>query len=90
MRYFENCKTCEDVKQLYKKYARDLHPDCNPGKRYNRRVPGDVQTVRGNIQPPEEHSPERKRRDLRERISADRYRIRRPDQPTATPLWTYD
>nr|DAX87776.1 MAG TPA: Endoplasmic reticulum vesicle transporter [Caudoviricetes sp.] len=25
MRYFENCKTCEDVKQLYKKYARDLH-----------------------------------------------------------------
>ena len=32
MRYFENCKTCEDVKQLYKKYARDLHPDCNPGR----------------------------------------------------------
>ena len=32
MRYFENCKTCEDVKQLYKKYARDLNPDCNPGR----------------------------------------------------------
>ena len=32
MRYFEECKTCEDVKQIYKKMARDLHPDCNPGK----------------------------------------------------------
>lgn len=31
-RYFKDCVTCEDVKQMYKKLARDLHPDCNPGK----------------------------------------------------------
>ena len=28
-RYFDHCKTAEDVKQTYKKLARDLHPDCN-------------------------------------------------------------
>lgn len=28
-RYFENCTTLEDVKQTYKKLARQLHPDCN-------------------------------------------------------------
>lgn len=30
--YFENCRTAEDVKQAYKKYARELHPDCNHDK----------------------------------------------------------
>jgi curved DNA-binding protein CbpA len=30
--FFENATTLEDVKALYKKYARELHPDCNPGK----------------------------------------------------------
>lgn len=31
-RYFETCETLEDVKQVFKKLARELHPDCNPGK----------------------------------------------------------
>lgn len=30
--YFEDCKTLEDVKGLYKKLARQLHPDCNPDR----------------------------------------------------------
>ena len=30
--FFSDCVTLEDVKQLYKKLARELHPDCNPGK----------------------------------------------------------
>jgi len=30
--YFEAARTLEDVKQLYKKYARELHPDCNPDR----------------------------------------------------------
>lgn len=29
MRYFADCKTVEDVKQRFKKLARELHPDCN-------------------------------------------------------------
>ena len=28
-RYFDSCTTAEDVKQAYKRLARDLHPDCN-------------------------------------------------------------
>lgn len=32
MKYFTNCKTAEDVKQEYKRLAKELHPDCNPGK----------------------------------------------------------
>ena len=31
-RYFDHCRTANDVKQTYKKLARDLHPDCNPGE----------------------------------------------------------
>ena len=30
--YFEEARTLEDVKQIYKKLARELHPDCNPDK----------------------------------------------------------
>ena len=26
--YFKDCRTCEDVKQMYKKWAKQLHPDC--------------------------------------------------------------
>lgn len=32
MKYFSEAITLEDVKQIYKKLARELHPDCNPGK----------------------------------------------------------
>ena len=28
MKWFKDCKTCEDVKQLYRKLAKELHPDC--------------------------------------------------------------
>lgn len=28
MRYFTNCKTAEEVKQEFKKLAKQLHPDC--------------------------------------------------------------
>lgn len=27
-KYFEDCHTCEDVKQTYKRLAKQLHPDC--------------------------------------------------------------
>lgn len=28
MTYFKNCKTIEDVKEVYRKLAKKLHPDC--------------------------------------------------------------
>ena len=31
-KYFEEARTLEDVKAIYKKVARQLHPDCNPDK----------------------------------------------------------
>lgn len=30
--YFRERSTIEDIKQLYKNLARDLHPDCSPGR----------------------------------------------------------
>ncbi len=30
-RYFNNCRTAEDVKQVYKQLVKKLHPDNNPG-----------------------------------------------------------
>ena len=32
MRYFEGIKTIEDLKQKYKKFVKELHPDLNKGK----------------------------------------------------------
>ena len=44
--YFTNAKTAEDLKQLYKKFARDLHPDCNPG----RDTPAEFQQMQAEYQ----------------------------------------
>lgn len=45
MKYFRDCQTIEDVKQEYKRLAKQLHPDCGGDAEEFKRMQADYQTA---------------------------------------------
>lgn len=45
MKYFKDCQTIEDVKQEYKRLAKQLHPDCGGDAEEFKRMQADYQTA---------------------------------------------
>lgn len=45
MRYFEGCKTIEDVKKRYRELAKKLHPDCGGTEEEFKRMSAEYETA---------------------------------------------